>query len=148
MSLLARIETDLTTALKSGDNFGRDTLRFLKSVIKNAEIDSSDELTDDRVVGLIQKEVKKRLEAVALFNQAAKPDLAASEQAEAKFLQRYLPEQMSEAQIKATVTEYLTANTTEAGQIGQAMGELSAKLKGQADLGIVAKVLRQQIQNG
>ena len=72
MTLLERIESDLTVALKSGDNFTRDTLRFLKSVIKNAEINSSSELIDEQIGGLIQKEVKKRLKAETIYNQANK----------------------------------------------------------------------------
>lgn len=146
MALLERLESDLTAALKSGDNFQRDTLRFLKSVLKNAAIDSRQELTDEQIVSIIQKEVKKRTEAEALYSQANKPELAKNEADEAKILRRYLPEQMDEGEIKAVVNDYLAANPTPIGQQGTAMGVLSAKLKGRADLGLVSKILRDQIQ--
>lgn len=146
-SLLGRIESDLTIALKSGQTFERDALRFLKSVIQKVEIDSSAELTDEQIISIIQKEVKKRLEAENIYNQAEKPDLAQNEAAEAKILQQYLPNQLDEEGIKAVITEYLTANSTGIGQIGPAMGKLSVKLKGRADMGLVAKILGEQIHN-
>ncbi|MEK7535146.1 MAG: GatB/YqeY domain-containing protein [Patescibacteria group bacterium] len=148
MALIEQIETELTTALKSGDNFSRDTLRLLKASIKNAEIEVGQPLSDEQVVSIIQKEVKKRVEAETLFKQANKPDLAANEAAEAELLKKYLPEQMDEGGIKAVVTEYLLSNPTDFAQMGTAMGALSAKLKGKADMGIVSKILREQIQNG
>ena len=147
-ALIAQIESDLVSAQKSGNNFTRDTLRLLKSSIKNAEIETGQPLSDGQVISIIQKEVKKRVEAETLFKQADKPDLATSEASEAELLKKYLPEQMDEEGIKAVVTEYLSSNATEMGQMGTAMGALSAKLKGQADMGLVAKVLREQIQHG
>ncbi|MCR4277596.1 MAG: GatB/YqeY domain-containing protein [Candidatus Berkelbacteria bacterium] len=148
MALIEQIETELTTALKSGNNFSRDTLRLLKSSIKNAEIEAGQALSDEQVVSLIQKEVKKRIEAETLFKQANKPDLAANEASEAELLKKYLPEQMSEEGIKAVIAEYLSSNPTDISQMGTAMGALSSKLKGQADMGLVSKILRDQIQNG
>jgi hypothetical protein len=148
MALIEQIETELTTALKSGDNFSRDTLRLLKSSIKNAEIEAGKALSDEQVISIIQKEVKKRVEAETLFKQANKPDLATNEAAEAELLKKYLPEQMDEEGIRAVVTEYLSSNPTEIAQMGTAMGTLSAKLKGQTDMGLVSKILREQIQNG
>jgi|SRR3989344_4405339 len=148
MTLLEQIESDLTVALKSNDNFTRDTLRFLKSVIKNAEINSSGELSDEQIVGLIQKEVKKRLEAEVIYRQAEKPELAQNENMEADVLKQYLPKQMGEGEIEKIIDDYLTTNPTEISQLGIAMAKLSTLLKGQADLGLVSKILRQKISNG
>ncbi|MDO8650057.1 MAG: GatB/YqeY domain-containing protein [Candidatus Berkelbacteria bacterium] len=148
MSLQTTLEADLLAALKSGDNFSRDTLRLLKSSIKNAEIEAGQALSDEQIISIVQKEVKKRVEAETLFKQANKADLAANEAAEAELLKKYLPEQMDEEGIKAVVTEYLSSNPTEISQMGTAMGALSFKLKGQADMGLVSKILREQIQNG
>ncbi|OHD84429.1 MAG: hypothetical protein A3J39_04830 [Sulfuricurvum sp. RIFCSPHIGHO2_12_FULL_44_8] len=148
MTLLEQIESDLTVALKSNDNFTRDTLRFLKSVIKNAEINSSGELSDEQIVGLIQKEVKKRLEAEVIYRQAEKPELAQNENMEADVLKQYLPKQMGEGEIEKIIDDYLTTNPTEISQLGIAMAKLSTIFKGQADLGLVSKILRQKISNG
>lgn len=146
MSVLADIETDLLAAVKSGDQFTRDTLRYLKSVLKNAEIEARAELSDDQATSVIQKEVKRRVEAEELYKQAAKPELAQNEAAENKVLKKYLPSQMSEAEVKAAVTEFLAKNPTQLSEMGKAMGQLSGLLKGKADMGVVSKLLREQIQ--
>lgn len=148
MTLLEQIELDLTTALKSGDNFSRDTLRFLKSVIKNAQINSGDELTNEQIVTIIQREVKKRHDSEDIYNQANKSDLAINEAEEAALLKKYLPEQLDEESIKKIIIEYLGANPTEISQLGVAMGKLNATLKGRADMGLVSKILRTEILNG
>lgn len=148
MSLLETIEADLIAALKSGDHFKRDTLRFLKSVLKNSEIESAGGLTDDRIVSLIQKETKKRSDAQEIYIKAGKTEMARNEAGEIELLKKYLPSQLDEAQLLPIISEYLTANPTEIGQIGTAMGVLSPKLKGRADMGLVSKILRQQILNG
>jgi hypothetical protein len=72
-TLVAQLDAELLTAIKERDDFARDTLRFLKSVLKNAEIDGGQALTDEQAVAIIQKEVKKRHEAVAAFTQAQNP---------------------------------------------------------------------------
>lgn len=147
MSLQATLETDLLTAIKSGDSFTKETLRFLKSILKNVEIDTGKALSDDQIIAIIQKEVKKRVEAEAIYRQIDKIELADKEFQEMNILKKYLPAQMDEAAIITVVTDYLKNNPTTIGQIGQAMGALSAKLKGQADMGLVSQILRQQIEN-
>jgi len=148
MSLQTTLEADLLAALKSGDDFTKETLRFLKSILKNAEIDTGKELDDQQVIAIIQKEVKKRIEAEAIYRGIDKIELADKEFQEMTLLKKYLPDQMDEATIITVVTEYLKDNPTEMSQMGAAMGTLSAKLKGQADMGLVSKILREQIQNG
>jgi len=146
MLLQATLDENLLAAIKSGDSFTKETLRFLKSIIKNAEIDSGQALTDEQIVSLIQKEVKKRVEAEAIYRQIDKIDLADKEFQEMTLLKKYLPAQMDEAAIIAGVTEYLKDNPTDMSQMGQAMGALSAKFAGKADMSLVSQILRQQIQ--
>ena len=148
MPLQTTLEADLLAAIKSGDDFTKETLRFLKSILKNAEIDTGKELNDQQVVAIIQKEVKKRSEAETIYRQIDKIDLADKEFKEMELLKKYLPAQMDEAAVVAVVSEYLQENPTDMSKMGQAMGALSAKLKGQADMGLVSQILRQQIQNG
>ena len=148
MPLQTTLEADLLAAIKSGDDFTKETLRFLKSILKNAEIDTGKELDDQQVIAIIQKEVKKRSEAETIYRQIDKIDLADKEFKEMELLKKYLPAQMDEAAVVAVVSEYLQENPTDMSKMGQAMGALSAKLKGQADMGLVSQILRQQIQNG
>jgi uncharacterized protein YqeY len=145
MSLRQQIEEDLVNALKAGETSKKDTLRYLKSALQNAEINQGQELSDEDVVNLIQKEVKKRQESIQAYQQADKPELAAQEAAEAQILETYLPSQMSEAEINDFLTQYLAAHPTEPNQLGQAMAELSRQLKGRADLGLVSRLLKTRL---
>lgn len=148
MALQTTLEADLLAALKSGDDFTKETLRFLKSIIKNAEIDTGKPLDDQQVTTIIQREVKKRVEAEAIYRDIDKIDLADKEYQEMMLLKKYLPEQMDEAAVIVVVEKYLKANPTNMSQMGAVMGALSAELKGQADMSLVSQILRQKIQNG
>lgn len=148
MSLQTTLEADLLAALKSGDNFTKETLRFLKSILKNVEIDTGKALNDHQVTTIIQREVKKRVEAEAIYRGIDKIDLADKEYQEMMLLKKYLPEQMDEAAVIEVVEKYLKTKPTDMSQMGQAMGALSAELNGRADMTLVSQILRQKIQNG
>lgn len=146
MSLQTTINDQLLTALKAGDNQTRDILRLLKSALQNSAIElNRTELTDEEVLGVIAKEVKKRKESILAYTQANKPELVKAEQAEMSILEKYLPAQMSEEDILAHIKTYLAAHPTTITQMGQAMGALSAELKGQADMGQVSQLLRREL---
>jgi len=147
MSLRETIEQDLVAAIKGGDTFARDTLRLLKSSLQNQAIaENGHELTDEQVVSIIQKEVKRRQEAEALYRQAHKLELAEQEKQEVEIISHYLPAQLDEASIRSQITEYLQAHPTTLAETGKAMGQLSGQFKGKADLGLVSKILREQLQ--
>lgn len=148
MALQTTLEADLLAALKSGDDFTKETLRFLKSILKNVEIDTGKALDDQQVTTIIQREVKKRVEAEAIYRDIDKIDLADKEYQEMMLLKKYLPEQMDETAVIEVVEKYLKAKPTDMSQMGQAMGALSGELKGQADMTLVSQILRQKIQNG
>lgn len=148
MLLVERIDQDLIDAMKSGDQFKRDTLRYLKSNLKQTQVDQQlDRLSDDQAVTIIQKEVKRRREAVESFTVAGKPDLAAKEQQEIELLQTYLPAQMSEADITAYIQKFLSEHPANPDQIGPTIGQLSGQLKGKADLSQVAKLTAEIVRN-
>lgn len=140
-----RIETDLIAAMKSGDNLKRETLRLLKSALKNAQIEKGSALTDEEAVTVIQREVKRRKEAVESYKSAGREDQAAQEEQESVILEAYLPEQMNEEDLRSYVTDYLSKNPTGMADIGRAMGALSGQLKGKADMGLVSRLLRELV---
>lgn len=145
--LQEQIESELTTAIKSGDYNLRDTLRLLKSALKNFAIElHKEELTDGEVTTVIAREIKRRKESIEAYQVANKPKLAEAEKAELNLLQKYMPELMSEEDIKAHVAEYLEKNPTTMSEMGKAMGALSGELKGKADMGVVSRILREQLQ--
>lgn len=156
MTLLTQIDQDLTGAIKSGAELNRDILRLVKSAFKNAEIEKGSALNEEEAIAVLNREVKKRKESIAAYEQANRPELVKSEQAEIDIIQPYLPAQMSEEDVRAAVTAYLAANPTTPDKLGQAMGALSATLKGKVDskndkpllvdMGLVSKILRESLQ--
>ncbi|HSX42083.1 MAG TPA: GatB/YqeY domain-containing protein [Candidatus Saccharimonadales bacterium] len=148
MSLQTQLDEQLIAAMKAGETEKRDVLRMLKSAIKNAAIEESKaELPDDEVLAVIRKEAKKRKESILAFEQANKPYLVAAEKAELAILETYLPAQMDEAGIRTKVKEYLAAHPSTVAQTGQVMGGLSGELSGQADMGLVAKIVREELNS-
>jgi len=141
--ILERIDRDLTSALKEGDQFKKEALRYLKSVIQNATIEKGRSLTDEELISLIQKELKRRQEASDAYAKAGASEQARNEQAELSLLQGYLPTQMSEDELHQFVAGYLAKNPQLSGNVGQTMGAIAGELKGRADLGLVAKILRE-----
>ena len=144
--VIEKIDSDLLEAQKNKDELKRDILRLVKSAVKNAAIEKGSDLSEEEAITVLNREVKKRKESIAAYEQANRPELVASEQAEIDIIQAYLPELMDEATIKQAVQDYLAANPTTTADIGKAMGALSATLKGKADLGQVSKILRELVQ--
>jgi len=134
VTLRERIQSDITTAMRSGDALRRDTLRMAESSIYNAEKRDRRTYGDDEVAGVLAREVKTRRESVEAFRNGGREDLASKEEAEIDILAGYLPEQLSEAEIAALVDEAVAA-TGAAGprDMGKVMGWLAPRTKGRAD---------------
>lgn len=149
MALKSQIENDVKAALLGGDRFRADVLRGLKAVILNEEVAQGkrDEGLDDATIEqLIAKEVKKRLDSVQQYTAAQRPELADAEQAEAKVLEEYLPEQLSEEDILKTVTETITTLGVSGPQaMGQVIGAVKGKLGNTADGGTIARLVKEAL---
>ncbi len=146
MTVQEKIEQDLIAAMKASDTLTRDTLRLIKGSLQNQTIaEGGQPLTDAQVISILQKEVKRRQEAETLYHQANKADLAEQEKQEAAIISRYLPAQLDEDTVRSQIVAYLQANPTTIAQMGEAMGKLAGQFKGQADMGLVAKILREQL---
>ena len=139
-----KIYDDMKQAMKDREVVKLDTLRFVWSEIKNAEIDAKHELNDDEVVALLQKEVKKRKEAIEQFNQGDRKELADEETAKLQIIEEYMPEMMSGDDIEKVIQEIVDGGVTDFGAVmGQAMG----KLKGKADGKVVAEVVKETLSS-
>jgi uncharacterized protein YqeY len=149
VALKSRIDNDLKAALLGGDRFLADTLRGLKAVILNEEVAKGkrDEGLDDATIEtLIAREVKKRQDSVEQYTAAGRPELADSEQKEADVLQAYLPEQLSEDDIKKAIQEALTSmGVTDASGMGQVIGAVKGKLGNTADGGTIARLVKEAL---
>ena len=147
-SLKDTLKSDLTVAMKSGDEVGRSTLRMALSAITNAEVagDEAVELSDDQVIAVLQAEAKKRAEAAENYAGAGRTEAEQKERAELAVLEKYLPAAMSESEIAAVVAEEVAAAAA-AGNTGQkAMGlvvkAVRSRVGSSADGSLVAQLVK------
>ena len=140
MALKDTIKEDMKAAFKAGDTMTRGTLSFFLSVVQNRELakraktGAPADLTDEEVIEALSTEIKKRKESIATYESGGRPELAASETAELAILQKYMPEQMAEDDVKKLIADAITA-TGAAGpkDMGKVMGKISAAIKGRFD---------------
>ena len=120
----ARLQSDLTAAMKARDEVALSTIRMLRSAISNAEVagDAAAELSDDDVIAVLQSEAKKRAESASVYEDAGRTELAAKERAELEIIERYLPAAMSDEQLEAIVDEEVASAAPAAAEGGRAMG--------------------------
>jgi uncharacterized protein YqeY len=145
-----RLRTDLTAAIKARDTVRSSTLRMVLTAVTNAEVagKESKQLGDDDVVSVLSSEAKKRREAAQAFDEAGRTESAEKERAEAAVIADYLPEQLSEAEIRdlvASVVARLGAGGEGMKAMGRVMGTLQPQVKGRADGGVVAAEVRRQL---
>ena len=103
MSIREQILADIKEAMKAKDEFKRDTLRTLNAALKQVEVDQRIEMTDEVVLPLLQKEIKKRADSVELYLKGAREDLAKKEPSEIELIKAYLPAQLSDDELKEKI---------------------------------------------
>ncbi|MBE0490846.1 MAG: GatB/YqeY domain-containing protein [Sulfurospirillum sp.] len=132
--LKEKLKADLKVAMLAKDTFTRDTIRFLMSAIKQIEVDERKDLSDEDIQRIIQKSLKQREDAAAQFKAASRDDLYDKEIAEAKILQSYLPEQLSDAQLQSILETIIKEYTiTSLKEMGKLMPVCIAACEGRAD---------------
>ena len=150
MALKEQIDNDLKAALLERRRFVADVLRNLKAAILNEEVANGkrDEgLSDTEVEAVIVREIKRRNESRTLYEQNNRQDLADNEQQEIDVLSAYLPEQLSEDEIKAAITSTINELGAEGPQaMGQVIGAVKAKLGSAADGATVARLTKELLQ--
>ena len=107
MSIREQILADIKEAMKAKDEFKRDTLRTLNAALKQVEVDQRIEMTDEVVLPLLQKEIKKRADSVELYIKGAREDLAKKEQGEIELIKAYLPAQLSDDELKEKIKKII-----------------------------------------
>lgn len=148
MSLKDRISKDAITAMKEKDQTKLSTLRMLKAEIKNEEINKTRELDDEGVLDVIQKEIKKRKEAIEGYKKGNRQDLVDKEEAEMNLLYTYLPRQADDDEIKTILKQILAeipAGTTI--NMGMIMPQALKQLKGKADGKRISAIAQQLINS-
>jgi len=145
-NMQSQIKADLFTAMKAGDYLRTMVLRMLLSEINYKKIDLGRELEDVDMVTVVQKEVKKRREAIESYTAGGRPEQAKTEADELAILEKYLPKQMSESEIKTEIETIL--KTVETTDFGQVMKVVSPQFRGKADGGLVAKLVKEILTAG
>ena len=146
MSLTEQLQADMKTAMRDGDAQRRDTLRMAIAAVQNAAKDKRDDLTDEETLAVLAKQVKTRRESIKAYTDAGRDDLAAKEQAEIDVLQPYLPEQMSEDEVRKLVDEAVASTgATSPRDMGRVMGALMPKTKGRADGKLVSSLVNEAL---
>ena len=107
MSIREQILADIKEAMKAKDEFKRDTLRTLNAALKQVEVDQRIEMTDEVVLPLLQREIKKRADSVELYIKGAREDLAKKEQGEIELIKAYLPAQLSDEELKEKIKKII-----------------------------------------
>jgi uncharacterized protein YqeY len=145
MGLKEKLQSDLTDAIRSKDGVKSGTIRMLLAAITNEEVagKAAKVLTDAEVITVLSLEAKKRREAVEAYTQAKRDDLANKEKEEAAVIALYLPEQLSEADIKKLITDAIAqTNASGPGGMGLVMKALQPKIAGKADGGLVSSMVK------
>ena len=146
MTLRERLQDDTTAAMRSGDALRRDVLRMAQNSMYNIEKARKVTLSEDEVLGVLTREVKTRRESVEAFRAGGREDLATKEEAEIAILQDYLPQPLTEDELRTLVDEGVAATgASSARDLGKVMGWLSPRTRGRADgkvlSGLVAQAL-------
>ena len=149
MSLTNQIQADYQAALKKGESLVVSTLRLLLAAIHDQEIAKrakGEELTEGEVQGAVQKEVKRRKESIAAFEKGDRSDLVEKEKQELAILEKYLPEQMSEEELKKIIAEVVEeVNPQGMKDLGQVMKLVMPRVKGKADGSQVSQLVKEAL---
>lgn len=147
MSLKEKLQADVKTAMREGDATKRDTLRMLLAAVKQVEKDDQIELDDAAVEKVVAKQAKQRKESIADAERAGRTDLVAQEQAELAIIEGYLPQMLSEDEIKAVAVQVIDEQGASGMQdMGRVMGQLMPRLQGQADGKLTSHIVRELLQ--
>jgi len=138
------IQQQINSALKAGNKTALKVLRFMMSQIKYEEIAKQKELTDEEVISLIQKEIKKRKEAIELFKKGKRDDLVTDEEAQIVVIAKFLPQQLSEYELNKIIDETVAGLAGERN-LGRIIGVVMGKVKGKADGSMVADLVKQKL---
>ena len=124
----------------------RDTIRMFLSEVQRFEIDNKEEVDDAKALQIINKMIKQRNDSISQFREGGREDLAEKEEKEVEILSKYKPQQLSEEEVKLKVQEAIQETGASSMQdIGKVMGVLKSSLAGSADMGMVSKIVKEEL---
>lgn len=148
MSLNDRLTDEMKAAMKERESGKKrlSVIRMIRSSIKNVEIEKKKELSDEEILEVIAREVKKRKDAYEEYLKAGRQDIADGLQEEVEILAEYLPEQMSELEVRTLVKEVIDeVKPSGPKEMGKVMAKLMPKVKGKADGKLVNQIVKEYL---
>ena len=146
MGLQEKLLDDMKTAMKSGNKVALETLRMLRSQLKNASIAKGEDLSEDNVMSVLYKEAKKRKESLELYKQGGREDLAEKEEMEMQIIMSYLPEALSEDELEKIVDKAVVETEADSlRDMGKVMGLVMPQVKGRADGKVVQEMVKKKL---
>jgi hypothetical protein len=147
MSISQRLEEDLKEALRARDAIRTSTIRLARAAMKNAEIERQRPLSDEEAVAVLQREVKRRREAIEGFTRGGRDDLVQKEQLELAILLGYLPPMLSEDELRHMAQEMAaSAGATSERDLGRLMGQMMKRVAGRAEGKTVERIVRETLR--
>ncbi|ACT51619.1 GatB/YqeY domain-containing protein [Methylovorus glucosotrophus] len=146
MSLKVRISEDMKSAMRAKDSARLGAIRLLQAAIKQREVDERIELDDMQVIEAIEKMLKQRRDSISQYEAANRHDLADVEKFEVSVLQEYLPQALTEDEIKA-ILEQVVAETSASGikDMGKVMAAVKPQVVGRADMGKISGLIKSRL---
>lgn len=146
MNLQKQINQDFISAMKNKETQKVSVLRMLKSALKNKEIELKKSLTDQEAGEIVVKEVKQRKDSIEEFTRGDRPELAQKEKSEITVLEKYMPKQLSEAEIGKIVDEAISKiSACTPSDMGKVMAVIMPKLKEKVDGSLVSKMVKEKL---
>jgi hypothetical protein len=141
-SLEERLQSDLNAARKSGDKLRTLLLGTIIADVRNREIELRRDLTDDDVIEVLRRGIKKRRESIEMYEKGNRADLAQKERTEAELLGAYLPAAVSDDELRAAVRAAIGGG---ANNIGAVMGRVMPQFKGRAEGGVISAIAKEEL---
>tara|TARA_Y100000766_G_C18679482_1_gene494015 strand:- start:141 stop:584 length:444 start_codon:yes stop_codon:yes gene_type:complete len=146
LALLSDIKKDLKQAMLDKNDLERDTIRMFLAEVQRFEIDNQEEADDSKALQIVNKMIKQRNDSITQFKSGGRDDLADKEQKEVDILSKYKPAQLSEEEVTQKVKEAIeNAGASTMQDMGKVMGILNSSLAGSADMGMVSKIVKDNL---
>jgi uncharacterized protein YqeY len=146
VSLIARLEDELTVAMKERDASRRDALRLILASLRSAEKELQRPLHDDEELQVLQRERKRRLESMEAFESAGRMEQAAMEESELEVLEEFMPEPLSDDELEQIVDDAIAeVGATSMRDLGRVMADVMPQIAGRADGSAVSQLVREKL---
>jgi len=144
--MVEKLDKDMIEAMKNKEKERLTVIRMVKASLKQEQIDHKKEINDDLLIDVVNKQIKMRKDSIQEFEKGNRTDLIEKTQAEIDILMNYLPEQLTEEEVKKVIDEiFAELNPTSQKDMGKVMQQATSKLKGKADMKEVSTIIRERL---